>query len=76
MSRIHPECSDADPLDRSVAANALLLNEHLSRLSPHHVQEFHQRAYEECRMIYTRVPNPKAIQSLIQARKLLWKWRR
>jgi hypothetical protein len=27
MSRIHPECSDADPLDRSVAANALLRQE-------------------------------------------------
>jgi len=27
MSRIHPECSDADPPDRSVAADALLRQE-------------------------------------------------
>jgi hypothetical protein len=27
MGRIHPECSDADPPDRSVAANALLRQE-------------------------------------------------
>ena len=27
MSRIHPECSDADPPDRSVAADVLLRQE-------------------------------------------------
>ena len=68
-----PERGKEDVL---TAAELKELNEHLSRLSPQHVQDFYQRAYEECRIVYTRVPNPKAIQSLVQAWKLLWKWRR
>jgi hypothetical protein len=47
----------------------------MSRLSPQHVQEFYQRAYEDCRMRYTRLPSPKAMQTLVQVWKQLWKWR-
>jgi hypothetical protein len=58
------------------AAELKELRENMSRLSPQHVQEFYQRAYEDCRMIYTRVSSPKAIQTLVQVWKQLWKWRR
>jgi hypothetical protein len=68
-----PERAQEDVL---TAAELKELNEHLSRLSPQHVQDFYQRAYEDCRIVYTRIPSPKAIQSLVQAWKLLRKWRR
>ena len=31
---------------------------------------------KELRMAFNRVPNPKAIQTLVQVWKQLWKWRR
>jgi hypothetical protein len=52
------------------------LRENLAHLSPSHVQEFYQRAHEDCRMVFNRVPNPKAIQTLVQVWKQLRKWRR
>ena len=52
------------------------LRENLSRLSPSHVEDFYRTAYEDCRMVFNRVPNPKAIQTLVQVWKQLWKWRR
>jgi hypothetical protein len=52
------------------------LRHNLAHLSPSHVQDFYQLAHEDCRMIYTRLPSPKAIQTLVQVWKQLWMWRR
>jgi hypothetical protein len=73
MARPPERDTDEDVL---TAAELKELRENLSRLSPQHVQDFYQRAYEDCRMIYTRLPSPKAIQTLVQVWKQLWVWRR
>jgi hypothetical protein len=51
------------------------LRHNLAHLSPHSVREFYDRAHEDCRMIYNRLPSPKKMQTLIQVWKQLWKWR-
>jgi len=50
------------------------------RYSPAHlsqpaVREFYERAYQDCRLIYNRLPSPKQIQTLVQVWKQMWKWR-
>ncbi len=50
------------------------LRENLSRLSPQGVRDFYDRAHEDCRLIYTRIPSPRKIQTLVQVWKQLWKW--
>jgi hypothetical protein len=53
------------------------ITEHLSRLSPSAVLEFYQRAYRERRIINSSpFPPAQAMQELVQAWKLLRKWRR
>ena len=39
------------------------------------VRDFYDQAYRDCRLVYTRLPTPKKIQTLVQAWKQLWKWR-
>jgi len=51
------------------------LRENLSRLSPEGVRDFYERAHEDCRLIYTRLPSPRKIQTLVQVWKQLWKWK-
>lgn len=48
----------------------------LSRLSPHHVADAYRQAYEACRMDGERLPRASAVQEMVAAWKLLWKWRR
>jgi hypothetical protein len=52
------------------------LRENLSRLSPQGVMDFYNRAHEDCRVNYTRIPSPRKMQTLVQVWKQLWKWRR
>jgi len=47
----------------------------LAHLSPPAVREFYERAYQDCRLIYNRLPSPKQIQTLVQVWKQLWRWR-
>ncbi|HEY6766231.1 MAG TPA: hypothetical protein VI386_15860 [Candidatus Sulfotelmatobacter sp.] len=51
------------------------LRYNLAHLNPGAVRDVYERAYEECRPIYKRLPSPKQIQTLVQAWKQLWKWR-
>ena len=51
------------------------LQRRLALLSKHHVEGFYRRAYDECRL-EGRLPSPRAMQELVQAWKLLWRWRR
>ena len=37
------------------------------------VRDFYDRAYRDCRLIYTRIPSPRQIQTLVQVWKQLRK---
>jgi hypothetical protein len=51
------------------------LRYNLAHLSLDAVRRFYERAHEDCRLIYDRLPSPKQIQTLVQVWKQLWKWR-
>jgi hypothetical protein len=51
------------------------LRHNLAHLSADAVQQFYQRAYEDCRLVYERLPSPRKMQTLVQVWKQLWKWR-
>jgi hypothetical protein len=51
------------------------LRHNLAHLSPSGVREFYERAFEDCRLIYNRLPSPRKMQTLVQVWKQLWKWR-
>ena len=52
------------------------LRHNLAHLSPIGVREFYERAFEDCRLIYNRLPTPRKMQTLVQVWKQLWKWKR
>jgi hypothetical protein len=39
------------------------------------VQEFYEQAYQDCRLVYNRLPSPRKMQTLVQVWKQLRKWR-
>lgn len=51
------------------------LRHSLAHLSVTAVREFYERAYQDCRLIYNRLPSPKQLQTLVQVWKQLRKWR-
>ena len=51
------------------------LRQSLAHLSLEGVRQFYQRAFEDCRLVYNRLPSPRKIQTLVQVWKQLWKWR-
>jgi hypothetical protein len=51
------------------------LRHNLAHLSVSAVREFYDRAYQDCRLIYDRLPSPRQMQTLVQVWKQLWKWR-
>jgi hypothetical protein len=51
------------------------LRHNLAHLSPQGVRDFYQRAFEDCRLIYNRLPSPRRMQTLVQVWKQLGKWR-
>jgi hypothetical protein len=52
------------------------LGNSLAHLSPSSVRDFYERAYQRCRMSDRDFPPARALQELVQAWKLLRKWRR
>jgi hypothetical protein len=46
------------------------------RVCPQGVRDFYDRAPEECWLIYTGLPTPRKIQTLVQVWKQLRKWNR
>src|SRR3982074_2301881 len=50
------------------------LRHNLAHLSPGGVREFYERAFEDCRLVYNRLPSPRKIQTLVQTWKQLWTW--
>jgi hypothetical protein len=51
------------------------LRHNLAHLSVGAVRDFYERSYRDCRLIYSRLPSPKQMQTLVQVWKQLWKWR-
>jgi hypothetical protein len=51
------------------------LRYNLAHLSVSAVRQAYERAYEDCRLIYSRVPTPKQMQILVQVWRQLWRWR-
>jgi uracil-DNA glycosylase len=51
------------------------LRHNLAHLSVTAVQDFYERAYQDCRLVYNRLPTPRQMQTLVQVWKQLWKWR-
>ena len=49
------------------------LQQNLAHLSIDAVRRHYERAHEDCRMIYDRLPSPKQIQTLVTVWKQLWK---
>jgi hypothetical protein len=51
------------------------LRHSLAHLSVTAVRDFYERAYQDCRLVYNRLPSPRQMQTLVQVWKQLWKWR-
>ena len=51
------------------------LRHNLAHLSLRTVRDFYEQAYRDCRLIYSRLPSPRQIQTLVQVWKQLRKWR-
>ena len=49
------------------------LRQSLAHFSPEGVRQFYERAFEDCRLVYNRLPSPRKIQTLVQVWKQLWK---
>jgi hypothetical protein len=66
-----------EEFDRPLTKGELAERERrLSMLSPHHVADAYRKAHDACRMDDDRVPKASAVQELVAAWKLMWKWRR
>jgi hypothetical protein len=61
------------PLNRAEPAEC---QRDLSMLSPQHVAEAYRQAHEACGMEGDRLPSASAVQGLMTAWKLMWKWMR
>jgi hypothetical protein len=55
--------------------NLAELRRNLAHLSLPAVKDFYEQAYRDCRLIYTRIPSPRQMQTLVQVWKQLWKRR-
>jgi hypothetical protein len=51
------------------------LRYNLAHLSVAAVRDFYEQAYQDCRLVYNRLPSPRQMQTLVQVWKQLWKWR-
>ncbi len=51
------------------------LRHNLAHLSLEAVRDFYEQAYRDCRLIYSRLPSPRQMQTLVQVWKQLRKWR-
>jgi hypothetical protein len=67
-----PDKREAEMLSRE---NLKELRHNLAHLSLPAVREFYDRAYQDCRLVYDRLPSPRQMQTLVQIWKQLWKWR-
>ena len=65
-----PEKREAEILSEE---NLKQLRYNLAHLSLPAVRDFYEKAYQDCRLIYSRIPSPWQIQTQVQVWKQLWK---
>jgi hypothetical protein len=51
------------------------LRHNLAHLSVGGARDFYEQACRDCRLIYSRMPSPRQMQTLVQVWKQLRKWR-
>lgn len=66
---------DREKLDLLSAKDLAELRHNLAHLSIQAVRDFYEQAYRDCRLIYSRLPSPRQMQTLVQVWKQLRKWR-
>ena len=49
------------------------LRHNLAHLSADGVRQFFERAYQDCQLLYDRLPSPRKMQTLVQVWRQLWK---
>ena len=64
-----------EPPDVLSAEEIKELRHRIAHLSPDGVRRLYDRAFEDCRLGYSRIPSPRKMQTLVQLWKQLWKWR-
>ena len=64
-----------EPPDVLSAEEIKKFRHQIAHLSPDGVRRLYDRAFEDCRLVYTRIPSPRKMQALVQLWKQLWKWR-
>ena len=65
---------DPDKAEKSTEEDLKELRHNLAHLSVTAVRDFYEQAYQDCRLVYSRPPNPRKMQTRVQAWKQLWKW--
>jgi hypothetical protein len=60
MARRHDR---EEPPDVFNAEELLQLRHQIAHLSPDGVRQFYERAFEQCRLVYSRVPSPRKMQT-------------
>ena len=66
-----------EDFDRPMNAEQLKQRKHeLAHLAQHHVLEQYKAAHAACRVVDDRLPRASAVQMMVIAWKLIWKWRR
>jgi len=72
-----PMARRPDPRETEILSKKNLeeLRYNLAHLSLPAVRQFYEQAYQDCRLIYDRLPSPTQMQTLVQVWKQLRKWR-
>ena len=65
---------DPEKAEKSTEEDLKELRHNLAHLSVTAVRDFYEQAYQDCRLVDNRPPNPRKMQALVQAWKQLWKW--
>ena len=67
-----PDSRESEMLSKE---NLAELRQSLAHLSLPAVRDLYEQSYRDCRLIYSRIPSPRQMQTLVQVWKQLWKWR-
>ncbi len=66
---------DREKVDVPNESHLKELRHNLAHLSLGAVRDFYDQAYRDCRLIYSRLPSPRQMQTLVQVWRQLRKWR-
>src|SRR5258708_30220633 len=55
-----------EPPDVLSAEEIKQLRHRIAHLSPDGVRQLYDRAFEDCRLVYSRIPSPRKMQTLVQ----------